>query len=203
MRLLNPANRFVPREIHAGQALALRSALESRDLAEAAAWANDDNRVHYVVEQLVARGDAAQRRAEDQLFIQPSALGATGRPWNAKDKAPDAEAPISKRLPWRSSCHRRSTPAIKRGRKAPYLAEWLVLRHETDAQRNDVDSKLGICQALFAQNTRLASAIDRVMDKCLTAGENTDEVAAARFASELGRSAKGAQRGTKTGTRES
>jgi hypothetical protein len=178
LRLLDPSGHAPP-ELFTAEAPALRSAVLSRDLAEAAAWANDDVRVHYAVEQLVAHGDAARRRAEDQLFIQPSVLQASGDPWK------EAEADYAKALAVAVELSEAIDARDQAWQELPYLAHWLVLRRQTDAELSAVSAEIARCQQLFAHNLTLADAIDRLMEKCLATNEHLDDDTARRFADEL------------------
>ncbi|MEX2141172.1 MAG: hypothetical protein WD894_18045 [Pirellulales bacterium] len=181
LRLLDPGGHAPP-ELFGSESPALRSAILSRDLAEAAAWANDDVRVHYAVVRLVAHGDAARRRAEDQLFIQPSALQASGDPWK------DAEKDYAQALALAVELSEAIDARDQAWQELPYLAHWLMLRHETEADLSSVSAEIARCQQLFAHNLTLADAIDRVMEKCLPANAEFDDETARRFADELEKS---------------
>jgi hypothetical protein len=176
LRLLDP-NKFAPSDVFEGQALALRSAILSRDLAEAAAWAADDVRAHYAVELIVDRGDQARRKAEDGLFIGGTV--ATGRVWK------DAEEHYKSALELAVELSAALDTRDQVWQETPYLARWLVLRHGTDSQRSDVAVQLAACKELLVQNRKLAADIEGLMTRCLAVSKGVNEEAALRFATEL------------------
>jgi hypothetical protein len=182
LRLLSPLKprAFAPAELFAGEAAALRSAIVSRDLAERAAWANDDPRVHYAVMHLVTGGDRARRQMEDMLFIEPSALSATGQPW------PNAETLYKDALAFATELSTALDARDRAWQELPYYAQWLALSRETDANPSDVDSRLAKCKVLFDENRKLATAIDAVMQKCLARGGASSESLDGRLNEELG-----------------
>jgi hypothetical protein len=171
--------QYAPAELGQGEALALRSAILSRDLAETAAWANDDVRAHYAIERLVAQGDQARRQAEDHLFIQPSALNATGQVWDA------AREPYRQALTLAVELSDALDLRDQAFQELPYLAQWLVLRQETDADRSAVTDEIHKCRDLLGQTKALADAIDRVMAKTIKSDAPADAETASRFAKEL------------------
>jgi hypothetical protein len=167
LRLLG-ANKYAPGALFSDQVMALQSAILSRDLAEAAAWANEDDRVHYAVTQLVAQGDAERRKYEDQLFFRPSDA-ATGRQW------PEAESQYKQALELALELTAALDARDQAWQDLPYLAQWLVLRHATESNVDEANGRLAACKQLFAHTQKLAEQIKGSLDKCLTGGVTPDE----------------------------
>jgi hypothetical protein len=167
LRLLG-ANKYAPSGLFAEQVMALQSAILSRDLAEAAAWANEDDRVHYAVAQLVAQGDVERRKYEDRLFFQPSEA-ATGRQWG------EAETHYSQALELAVELTSALDARDQAWQDLPYLAQWLVLRHATETNAEEAKTRLETCKQLFAHTRQLADQINRLMAKSLSGGVTPDK----------------------------
>ncbi|HJS08995.1 MAG TPA: vWA domain-containing protein, partial [Pirellulales bacterium] len=167
LRLLG-ANKYAPAGLFAEHVMALQSAILSRDLAEAAAWANEDDRVHYAVAQLVEQGDAARRKYEDQLFFRPSEA-ATGRQWG------EAETQYQRALTLAVELTAALDARDQAWQDLPYLTQWLVLRHATETNAEEANARLAACKQLFSHTRQLAEQINRLLDKCLSARVTPDD----------------------------
>jgi hypothetical protein len=168
LRLLDPRD-FAPAELFADQAIPLQAAILSRDLSEAAAWATEDPRVHYAIQDLVARGDAARRREEDRLFVKP-AEAAAGRKSESHEYYKQAMA-LAVELSAAFEVRDQASQEL------PYLARWLVLRNQTETEQAAVPTQLSLCQGTIAANQQLALTIGEMMDKLLTSGQYPNEEA--------------------------